>query len=49
MSSDDEYKSTYEILSSIAKVWDQISDVNRSKLLEDLAGTRNTNVVLSII
>ena len=49
MSSDDEYKSTYEILSSIAEVWDQISDVNQSKLLEDLAGTRNTNVVLSII
>lgn len=49
MISDDEYKSTYDILTGIAEVWDQISDVNQSKLLEDLAGTRNTNVVLSII
>ena len=43
------YKSTYEILNEIAKVWDRLNDVQQATLLEDLAGKRNANVVKSVI
>lgn len=33
-----EYKSTYQILSEIADVWDEINDVSQAALLEDIAG-----------
>lgn len=50
MESDGEtYRSTYNILVDIAKVWDKLSDVNQATLLEDLAGKRNATVVKSII
>lgn len=43
------YKSTYNIIKELAEVWDQISDIDQATILEDLAGKRNTNVVLSMI
>lgn len=43
------FKSTYQIIKELAEVWDQISDVDQAVVLEDLAGKRNTNVVLSMI
>ena len=43
------YKSTYQILNEIAKVWDRLNDVQQATLLEDLAGKRNANVVKSVI
>lgn len=49
MKNDTEYKSTYDILLEIAKVWDSLSDINQATLLEDLAGKRNANVIKSVI
>lgn len=43
------YKSTYDILLEISKVWDSLSDINQATLLEDLAGKRNASVVKSVI
>lgn len=43
------YKSTYQIMLEIAKVWDNISDINQAALLEALAGKRNSQVLMSVI
>lgn len=44
-----QYKSIYQILVEIAKVYDGLSDINKAQLLEDLAGKRNAQVLASII
>lgn len=44
-----QYKSIYQILTEIAKVYDSLSDINKAQLLEDLAGKRNAQVLSSII
>ena len=49
MADEDTFKSTYQILLEIAKVWDKLSDTSQANLLEDLAGKRNANVIKSII
>lgn len=49
MLDDENYKSTYQILLEIAKVWDSMTDIQQATLLEDLAGKRNATVVKSII
>lgn len=36
--SNGEFKSTYDILNSIAEVWDDISDTDQAELLETVAG-----------
>ena len=43
------YKSTYEIIKEIAKIWDELSDKNQAELLEKLAGKRNAQVVAAAI
>lgn len=43
------FKSTYDILVEIGKVWDDLTDVNRAVVLEDLAGKHNATVVSSIV
>lgn len=49
MADEDTFKSTYQILLEIAKVWDKLSDTSQASLLEDLAGKRNANVIKSVI
>jgi len=49
MADEDTFKSTYQILLEIAKVWDKLSDTSQANLLEDLAGKRNANVIKSVI
>ena len=44
-----EYKSTYEILSQIAEVWEDISDVDQAALLELIAGKRNASTIAAIL
>lgn len=44
-----DYKSTYEILSQIADVWEKISDIDQAALLELLAGKRNASVLAAIL
>lgn len=43
------FRSTYEIISDIAEVFEDISDMNKAVLLEDLAGKRNVSVVASAL
>lgn len=43
------YKSTYEILLEISKVWDDISDVDQAALLEILAGKNRSNTAAAIL
>lgn len=44
-----EYRSTYDILKSIAGVWNQLSSMEKAGVAEQLAGTRQQNVFFSII
>lgn len=44
-----EYKSTYEILTEISKVFDKMDDVSRASLLELIAGKNRSSVVAAII
>lgn len=44
-----EYKSTYEILLEISKVWKDISDVDQAALLELIAGKRAGSVMSAIL
>ena len=44
-----DYKSTYEILSQIADVWEDISNMDQAALLEILAGKRNASVLAAIL
>lgn len=43
------YKSTYEILSEIATVWEDMSDIDQAALLEILAGKRAGSVMSAIL
>lgn len=43
------FKSTYDILLGIGKVWGQISDINQAALLELVAGKRAANSVAAIL
>lgn len=49
MLDDDTFKSTYQILQEIADVWDNLTDVSRSNVLNLLGGKRNANVISSLI
>lgn len=43
------YKSTYQILLEISKVWNQIGDAQKSELLEIIAGKTRGSVVASLL
>lgn len=44
------FKSTFKILQEISKVWDKLSDTDRSLLTEKLGGgTRNANVIAALM
>lgn len=43
------FKSTYEIIEEIGKVWKDISDVNQASLLEAIAGKRQSNIVAATL
>lgn len=43
------FKSTYDILLEISKVWDKLSDVSQANVLEKLAGKQRSNAVASIL
>lgn len=44
-----DFKSTYEILLDIARVWDDLNDQTRATLLETIAGKNRANIVASIL
>ena len=43
------YKSTYEILLDISKVWEDMSDINQAALLEIIAGKTRSNTAAAIL
>lgn len=43
------YRSTYEIMLDISKVWDEMTDVQRAGLLETLAGKTRANAAAAIL
>lgn len=43
------FRSTYEILLDISKVWKDIDDVTQSALLQKLAGKQQANIIASIL
>ena len=49
MLDDSTFKSTYQILEEIAGVWDSLSDISRSNVLNLLGGKRNANIISSLI
>lgn len=46
---DDTFKSTYQILQELSKVWHELSDVSQANILEMVGGKRNSNVVAAIL
>lgn len=49
MLDDDTFKSTYEIMEDLSKVWDKLTDVSRANVLELIGGKRNGNVITSLL
>ena len=49
MIDDKTFKSTYEIMKDLSKVWDELSDVSQANIIELIGGKRNANVVTSIL
>lgn len=43
------FKSTYEIMKDLSKVWSSLSDVTQANILEQIGGKRNSNVVTSLL
>lgn len=43
------FKSTYQILKEISKVWEQIDDDSQAMLLEKIAGKHRANVLASVL
>lgn len=46
---EDTFKSTYQILQELSKVWDGLTDVSQANLLELIGGKRNANVVSALL
>lgn len=46
---DNTYKSTYQILLEISKVWGRLDDLSRSSVLEQLFGKRQANIGAAIL
>lgn len=49
MADPDTFKSTYRVMKEIASVWDDLTDVNRAKVIELIAGKHRANTITSII
>ena len=46
---DSTYKSTYQILLEISKVWSRLDDLSRASVLEQLFGKRQANIGAAIL
>lgn len=49
MADENTFKSTYQIIEGISKVWDKMKDVDQAALLELLAGKRQGNALASAV
>lgn len=43
------FKSTYQIIDELGRVWKQLSDIDQAALLEAIAGKRQSNIVASTL
>lgn len=43
------FKSTYQIIDELGRVWDKINDIDQASLLEAIAGKRQSNIVASAL
>ena len=49
MADENTFKSTYEIMLGISKVWDKLTDVNKASLIETIAGKQRGNTVTALL
>lgn len=49
MIDENNFKSTYQIISELGKVWNNIKDVDQASLLEAIAGKRQSNIVAAAL
>lgn len=49
MLDDKTFKSTYEIMKDLSKVWSDIADIDQANILELIGGKRNANAVTSLL
>ena len=49
MLDDKTFKSTYEIMKDLSKVWGDLADIDRANILELIGGKRNANAVTSLL
>jgi TP901 family phage tail tape measure protein len=49
MLDEDTFKSSYQILKELSRIWDHLSDVSQANILEKLAGKRNANALVAVI
>ena len=49
MLNDSTFKSTYQILSEISQVYDKLSDIDRTALIELMAGKNRSNILAAIL
>ena len=49
MIDDKTFKSTYQIIQEMSKVWDKLSDIDRTAVLELMAGKNRSNQVAALI
>ena len=43
------FKSTYQILKELSKVWGDLTDITKANIMEMIGGKRNSNVVASLL
>lgn len=49
MLDDKTFKSTYEIMRDLSKVWNDLADIDQANILELIGGKRNANAVTSLL
>lgn len=49
MKTSDEYKSTYQILKELSKVWGSLSDISQANVTNLIGGKRNANTIQAIL
>jgi len=49
MVDEDNFKSTYQIMSELSGIWDTLTDTSRANILEMIGGKRNANIVSALL
>ena len=46
---DNTFKNTYQVMKELSVVWDDLTDISRANILEQIAGKRNANAVSALL